>query len=192
MTWQYVAGFFDGEGCVQYKPTHSCFNLQITQSMKQDAVLFQIQEFLTSHAIRSQMQTRLDVRVRHLRITNAEGILLFLRQALPYLIVKKQKAELAIVDASGIVDKRARMRTTVTACINEYKAGASMNAVAKKYGTSRQALLPHFRKHGVHIRPLRESQQIFLRTATPAWIEQRRQAGLRGNKARWAKHQRVH
>ena len=196
MTFAYVAGFLDGEGHLSIRPKHRCFVVGMTQSVRTTDVLGEIQTFLLRYGITSQItppRTQEGRRpVQHLRVTNAKSIARLLTRCLPYLIVKRERAIEALEIAEDILDLQAARDGLVNAAIADYQAGMSMNAVARKYGTSRQRLIPHLKKRGIRIRTLQEAQRLFLQTAPPKYFEQRRQAAAKGNIVRWKKHGRRH
>ena len=101
MEWQYLAGFFDGEGNIGYhnQPKFKIKRqvaIQISQKTK--PVLEQIGTFLQSEGIShwgiySQKNKWGGAYV--LRIDMAKDINTFLEALIPYLIVKKEQAEVA-------------------------------------------------------------------------------------------------
>src|SRR5215471_15933376 len=90
MTWEYVAGFFDGEGSVHYGRTPTerrIVRVTFTQGVKQNHVLYEIQEFLESYDIKSGMNG-LGTKLR----VSLPDIPVCLEYMLPHLIVKREKA----------------------------------------------------------------------------------------------------
>lgn len=98
MSWQYIAGFFDGEGCITLcRDSSFSPNVQMTQT--EYSVLEIIKMFLEEHDIPSQIYSwrsqgpnckqRWDLRIRGGRQTVKK----FLENVIPYLIVKKLKAQ---------------------------------------------------------------------------------------------------
>ncbi len=88
MTWEYIAGFFDGEGSLSHNGKG--FRVTIPQTSKR--VLEDIQEFTSSGSICETTKRKphwKDSWVYY--IARQETLYLFLKNILPFLIVKKSK-----------------------------------------------------------------------------------------------------
>jgi len=107
LTWDYLAGFFDGEGYVncgyrlRSQGRYRRFAITITQADRD--VLEQIQNFLAQNEIPSQVYLqgqRIDKRhprpCYQLQVTGAENVWGFLWCIEPYLIVKQEQARKGI------------------------------------------------------------------------------------------------
>lgn len=101
MNWGYVAGFFDGEGTFHYVSTHG--NIVPYISIAQSGAigrlaLEDIKEFLASNGIDSGID-RKEIKggnyqlAYSLRVRKREHVDAFLRGVLPYLRIKKVKAQ---------------------------------------------------------------------------------------------------
>jgi hypothetical protein len=97
-TWQYLAGFFDGEGCIEWR---SSFVLVVTQSDRADNVLAHIAIFLRSRDVRCILRARRlykrkdPVRWRpqsQIEVLDWRSVRRCLRKMLPFLIVKRERA----------------------------------------------------------------------------------------------------
>lgn len=86
--WSYVAGFFDGEGCIIWHLGRTC-QAKFTQNDR--TVLLELQRFLLSFGIKSGISTAYTTRApaSDLYISNMFGIEEFLLHLLDYTIVKK-------------------------------------------------------------------------------------------------------
>lgn len=88
MDWSYIAGFFDGEGCVGvYGRGH-----QITISQKDKSVLVAIQTFTDSEGIRSHLRgypSRTSGKMHCIVITAKPDLEKFISKVLSYSIVKR-------------------------------------------------------------------------------------------------------
>ena len=92
ITWEYIAGFFDGEGCVMgHNKTP-----RISIAQKRPQVLVEIQDFLYEHDIRSQIFTYSTKDISQLRINARLEVISFIDGVLPHLIVKKEECEQAL------------------------------------------------------------------------------------------------
>lgn len=101
--WAYVAGFFDGEGCVRAYPRpgrltgQQCF-ISITQTGKRgEEVLKEIQTFILNYGIKSSVCVHKHKNpkwtdVWALFIRSNPGVVAFIGRAMPYLRVKKVEA----------------------------------------------------------------------------------------------------
>jgi len=88
--WQYLAGFFDGDGCISVK--RSRFRCQLSNINLR--VLEEIRNFLEEHGIKVYISKD---RIYHtLEIHKMEDVVKFLSALLPFLIVKKDYANLVI------------------------------------------------------------------------------------------------
>ena len=100
MNWDYIAGFFDGEGCIykrKWKSGHNNYSLSITQN--DIAPLVAIKDFLALSSITS---TILDYKGHHrLMIHSQPGVLRMLSELKDKCIVKHQKIEDAITNLSS-------------------------------------------------------------------------------------------
>lgn len=145
MSWQYIAGFFDGEGCISMvdmkrsrksyssamkgiknRPTKKLWvcteravrlfvgqadvcsmRFQACMVQNENPVLFAIQKFLKKNGIEAQVNKRKPTRLSQqpfsmLLISRYEDVRKVLKKMLPYLIVKKSRAQIAI----GFIDKK--------------------------------------------------------------------------------------
>lgn len=119
INWQYIGGFFDGEGCIYFNPflknkgktAVHCF-AGIYQCENQAKVLYQIQKFLKKNKIDSHIYTRNTIkrgqnyRGVSLEIGHREELLNFLKNIKPYLFIKKQKCKEVIKQIKEYKGKR--------------------------------------------------------------------------------------
>jgi murein L,D-transpeptidase YcbB/YkuD len=102
MSWQYIAGFFDGEGTIWYKlkkdkKNRTKFSVSMSQSEKQGRVLYEIQKFLKKNLIEAKIYHRKKRdNAMVLEFSNRQEAYKFLIKILPFLIVKQEKAKEAI------------------------------------------------------------------------------------------------
>lgn len=109
MSWQYIAGFFDGEGSVGLRlgsPTNSIapylFFYQSSESDEPPPVLLMIDDFLKQAGIRCRTcasHASPDARIKSkkamyvTKLTTREGVARLLEKLFPFLIVKKCRAQ---------------------------------------------------------------------------------------------------
>lgn len=110
VTWQYIAGFFDGEGTIFYTTTWAknrktgkrnikCKRLVVSviQGIRQKQVIEEIGKFLERQRIGfSTVESKKPIPCLRLDIGVRGEQFLFLKSIFPYLIVKKEKAEKAL------------------------------------------------------------------------------------------------
>lgn len=99
MSWEYVAGFFDGEGCISLQTNTSHkqrdyhrVRLIFSQSARQDKVLDEIAEFLEAEGFHPTMTSTLGGSMTQLILYRKSEIGGVLDGMLPYLRVKHQQA----------------------------------------------------------------------------------------------------
>lgn len=91
MNWDYIAGFFDGEGCIYHKPPRI---YQAILVQKDTTVLDIIKDFLTKEGIECSRHQRPGL--GELRIYQQRFTLKFLEKVVDNIIVKKEQAIKAI------------------------------------------------------------------------------------------------
>jgi len=103
--WAYIAGFFDGEGCVKVRPEYSHGHgygtpmISISQTRDRGKLLLdEIQEFLLGHNILSKVRSYTPRNLEHqqawtLWIHSRPGVCLFIQRVLPYVKIKKVEAQ---------------------------------------------------------------------------------------------------
>ena len=155
LTWQYVAGFFDGEGHIgthANRARRSWFGSVATfaQSGKEGAeILGEIKAFLKEHGVvaylRCQPRSQSNTALRDmwsLKIASRPNLTTFLRFIVPHLRVKRVVAEdhlrfLAMFPSARghqtdwVIEKRAARQPLVW---QDFNAGMSAVDVARKYG----------------------------------------------------------
>lgn len=94
MNWNYLAGFFDGEGCIYFRVGAWNKKIHITQKGERGRkVLSEIQDFLQEHGIKSQLTLRSGTDYWMLWLCAQKDMTNFLYGVFPYLRVKKLEAQ---------------------------------------------------------------------------------------------------
>jgi intein/homing endonuclease len=104
MNWAYIAGFFDGEGCIRVARAKLGIGitLQIVQVTEHVEVLNEIAAFLKGLNVEAIVNDEKFVRnprwrpVSNLTIRRRDSVMTFLRGVLPYIYVKKVSAQDAL------------------------------------------------------------------------------------------------
>lgn len=98
LSWQYIAGFFDGEGCIT---TSTGMSIRVTITQTGDVgfrLLSMIREFVTPFGIRAHINAKPVYNEKHtpcwhLVVSEADSCVIFLHKMIPFLHVKKVLAE---------------------------------------------------------------------------------------------------
>ncbi len=126
MTWDYIAGFFDGEGCIsiydyEHKRTfkdrpkgpyimkEKYVKISLDQKIrifvhmvqKQTEVLEEIQEFLVAEGIQANFHIK-KTGMGAVQFSSRESVRVFLNKVIPYLRVKNHKAQIALDFLNGV------------------------------------------------------------------------------------------
>jgi hypothetical protein len=100
ISWQYIAGFFDGEGCISFNHRRgqnpNWYAVQLSMCQKEKAVLIEIQKFLKENQIKSSLYSRKDKQMFSLGVGKTGEIIELVNKLLPFLIVKKEKCKKAL------------------------------------------------------------------------------------------------
>jgi len=91
INWAYIAGFFDGEGCIyhQYDENRRMFRSKVQLTQREPLVLEEISKFLTAKGI-AHVVKDYGIQFR-LEIYRQYDIGKFLKGVEPYVIVKLKK-----------------------------------------------------------------------------------------------------
>ena len=90
--WQYIAGFFDGEGNISFS-RHGCGSINVNIYQKRRNVLDIIVNFLQQHNIGATIYTDKRNQCTLRVIGGNKASLQFLKSIMPWLIVKKLEAQ---------------------------------------------------------------------------------------------------
>lgn len=93
MNWEYIAGFFDGEGCVSHLKNQ--WRISVGQNTKE--VLQEIRDYIGYGTIYKEYSTQYTQGVHYrLQIFRKKEVYAFLSTILPYVIVKKERVMYAL------------------------------------------------------------------------------------------------
>lgn len=110
MTWEYVAGFFDGEGFLRHRDTQGRLKLEIVivQLTDNAIVLEMISDFLTEEGVANRLWSRVGrpnaKSVTYLSVSGSQNVYAFLEGVVDHSIVKVDK----IVEVMGDIDMKRR------------------------------------------------------------------------------------
>ena len=154
--WPYIAGFFDGEGCVS-RDRNGRPVCTVTQTDGDHFVIEKIQKFLKDNGIAAPVQSydkgpRTKSHKR-LCVSGACSVEDFLSNILPFLIVKKDKATAALELVRGAGRTRWARESSVESAAREYEKGIlSLQQAEAKYGISRRRMLRKLHELGIRKR----------------------------------------
>jgi LAGLIDADG-like domain len=159
VSWPYVAGFFDGEGCITHawrKHGEDRGYFVLSTSITQcgpigKIVLTEIKEFLSEFGIVCQVRhdARKGTKLPHwkekfdLRVNRRESIIIFLRGLMPYVRVKKvitQDTLRFLVRFPSINGRLKGLNIDKAKILADRQAGMSYNKMSVKYGVSVERL----------------------------------------------------
>jgi len=151
MNYQYIAGFFDGEGniCIKNRkgrqPQTVCTIVQ-----KKSKVLYDIQKYLETGDIRSSVLMRKNG-VSYLQMAHTDSVLKFLENIRPHLIVKLDECKNALKVISER-DKRYRKASDgeITKIAKDREKGLSLSELATKYERDKSWLWKLFNGRTIH------------------------------------------
>jgi len=172
ITWQYVAGFFDGDGCVNLYRHKGKWKkaplVSMDQAREPSMVLHKISRFLKREGIECAIYIRRKppangtaLAYYSLRITKISECEKFLNAAIPFLVVKKKQAETALRLMSG------RMSRSPEECLvrckralPEYIGGFSMKKVTRKFKVDSTSFKRYLISNGYHVRTAAEANDL--------------------------------
>lgn len=96
LTPEYIAGFFDGEGCVWVLSTRGTHALRVSITQVDSAILYGIKELYGGKVTTWRSKTN-EKDVSKWEILNGKDAIIFLEKIYPSLIIKKIQVELAMV-----------------------------------------------------------------------------------------------
>lgn len=173
MDFSYVAGFFDGEGCVRTQYKSYTLQITIVQSTKQDAVLFEIRDFLRTQGIKANLfvadtSNGRYAPIRTLSIGDSASLIKFFNGVMPHLIVKKEKAIKALEWARAKQSHKDDIAARLRRAVELYSAGRSGGFIRKSCRITHTQLKAHLARLGIHRRTISEAwvhRKVYYPTA---------------------------
>jgi hypothetical protein len=160
MSWQYIAGYFDGEGTVNHYRTKSGAR---TRSLAWYNTHRESLEAMCSFMGVGRVIERTNFsgyggkkRAFVLVITNKDGLVVALDGMTPHLLIKRDRAIALRADLVGIrsTPQFGAVAATSTAhLLSWYASGDSHAVIAKRLGVTPSAVNAEFKKRGIASRP---------------------------------------
>jgi len=148
ISWQYIAGFLDGEGCIGFYPDGRTARVlvEICQAEPQEQVLFEIQAFCAEHGImlthRVSQSYGNRTPLHKIYTVNRAVASEFLKQIEPYLRVKRLKAKEMIAWADAHPARRGSRprpikKAKVLKILQLREEGMNLNRISYQVGLNR-------------------------------------------------------
>jgi hypothetical protein len=160
LSWEYVAGFFDGEGCAR-ETTRNAYMLQFTNTNLQ--VLEEIRKFVQAGNIN---ELRRKANPRHLKCYNLlvysrRHVVRIAKEMMPHLIVKKDKIQaiIAVLESRRFrSDKPTTADAEFADVVNRLYWGEDISTtqIAKKFNLNPKTIRAFMRRNNIRIRQGRE------------------------------------
>jgi len=161
MSWAWIGGFFEGEGCVTWykgKPKgHAGRGAVITIGQKEKAPLVLIQQFLRKHQIDARIYWRKPYKSKYrksgitgiwaFQITRKADTDRFLRKVIPYLIEKRLKATIVL---ERLTLQRQSKSVDVAKAVNLREGGMPIHKIARLMGFGYRKVRDALEKAGKH------------------------------------------
>ena len=176
MNWAYIAGFFDGEGCLSKSWKRKVFQISISQAEFQNTVLFEIARFLESNGVASSIYTHKEKgRSRagsSLAITSQPSVKVFLENVLPYCIVKKQKAVHVLAVANKSIARLDQQKANLRQAVDLFLEGHGLRTIEKKIGLCSNTLCKELKKQNIAARPIGTNQFSGVTASSKRWLKE--------------------
>lgn len=178
MSWAYIAGFFDGEGCLNAVGGGSLgstkskvrFRIQISQTLNVGRdTLEEMAEFLRERGISSYVVKHGLARHRrtpkwrqcyNLLILRVESVRLFIEGVFPYLRIKKSRAEdyrrMTILYPS-MIGCTVPARISRPRFIQMVEDGVGYGEIARRFGINHAGVVARAKRLGLHVDTITES-----------------------------------
>lgn len=166
INWSYVAGFFDGEGTVNLTTNNP--TISMCQGIRDDMVIIKIREFLeredihTNLVISHNKAKPFHLSKHTLYICDHISVVKALTSMMPWLIVKRTKAEMAIA-SMGSKQWRRRVSSAILLykAYDAYMKGMSKRQAAEKYDLDKRSLYTYIKRYGLKKRSASEALKLW-------------------------------
>lgn len=174
LSWEYVAGIFDGEGSTGVYSNEGYPAPVATISNTCHKLCLILRRFLHHNNIHSRIRlvksTRSKITSRkkcyQVIIQNHQHVQRFLELVLPYLVIKKKKARETI---KAIKSKKWRSRHSkkdYSEVIKLYRQGKTFTEIEQETGFPHGAARTWARKHRIRLRSNKEARLLYLRKSS--------------------------
>jgi hypothetical protein len=170
MSWDWIAGFFEGEGCISWYDSKTTTKQgiygRVFIGQKEVEPLQAIYDFLkvegfshVSLSIRRQAKSTNSLgrlcEIWVLAIQQRDEVVRFLEKIVNFLFQKKEKAEFVITSLKSLRDERDRILEEAVKLKN---SGLPEREVARKLGIGRRSLINYARSKGIELKDIRKEK----------------------------------
>jgi hypothetical protein len=174
MNWSYIAGFFDGEGCVSKANAKHCdlYAVHMAQHVKQDEVIYRIKDFLVEKGIPVRLYRERNTFkqqehfMTRLVISKQCDVEKFLKAVLSLLLVKRKNALLALEAARVSLARKERSRRNLKKAVAMYRDGDSLLKLSKTFHLCTKDIRAAVALNGIAVRP-RGTNQTYRLSMNP-------------------------
>jgi hypothetical protein len=168
MTYEYIAGFFDGEGSTGVTSANIPY-ASVSQARRNNAVLYAVNEFLLHNGIHAgiyHIPGRKDcfkeTPMSTLKLNRIESLILFLQRIRPFSIVKSKDIDsvLAFCSTHEFVTKSV-LNARLERAISAYQAGMGAAPAAKAARVAWKRLRSELISRGIPIRSQSEAKRVW-------------------------------
>ena len=155
MDWNYIAGFFDGEGSISFKVKGKTPFYVVCIANTNREILEEIQKFLREKGINSHLYSRPSA--QYIYISKQSDMLKFLRRIKPFIFIKLPKAKELIF---YLTHKKSRFKINISPKIifkMYWIDKLSTVQIGKKLNCSSTCVKEFFDKNKI---PLRNKSQV--------------------------------
>lgn len=162
MTWEWIGGFFEGEGCISWyegeNGTKHGLGGRITIGQKDKRPLQAIYDFLLDQGFpppgfylrpypKKSKYNRSPLWI--IAIQKREDVIRFLTEIEPFLFEKREKAQYVISRLTNLIEEREAILARATEL---RKSGLTWREISLETGVGRTALMNYFKAEGIDLK----------------------------------------
>ena len=147
MNVSYIAGLFDGEGCIYVARVRHFLRFDVSIANTNEQVLQELKTFLGYGTIHQRHDKRYPKHLPVYRwiIHHRVDVHKFLTLLLPHLIIKKEKAERMLLEIKNHEYPNS-LRNVSTEALKKYRKHMTMREMAKVFGVSPSTICENLAK----------------------------------------------
>lgn len=170
MNWQYLAGFFDGEGHVGvHKGRGKYTQHDIAIANTHEPTIDAISRFLSSQTIKHSKFKR-TYTVKHwktaykIKVTSIRAGIVFLELILPFLLTKREQALSTLEYLRRQTPRKYLSKETMDHALSLYQEGKTLRQVAGLLGIDNKTIRVYGQKVGFKFRSREEAGKLFQKS----------------------------
>jgi signal recognition particle subunit SEC65 len=165
---EYIAGFFDGEGCIKLSQGQAKLRLTFTQTSREvlDEILKTLDFGVVSECVRKNPKSHWKRQWFYATQNRSDSVRL-LKMMVPFLIVKKEKAITALeLCEKNDCTKRETIKRFVQWVNDRRRMGDDWWAMANSLGTTKDVIRKSYAIYNDRV----TSSEVFRVKAIPKWM----------------------